>query len=141
MSFECEYIFKVLHKADKLQLALWYEHPVAERDAILVVRLYDTAGKSVASNDALLHTDDVPKPYLFIPAQARPGLHRVGTLSATQRVSTVKVAALRWPTLEPLNRDAFPKSYITIERTVLDVAPNERVRTNMILGRPTGSSK
>jgi hypothetical protein len=141
MSSECEYVFKVAHKTDDFQLALWYEQPVAERTAILVVRLYDAAGKSVPSGDSLLNTEDVPRPYLFIPAQSEPGLHCVGTIAGTQRVTTVKVAALEWPTLEPLRMELFPKSYITMERSALDATPGERVRTNMIPGRPNGTSK
>ena len=141
MSSECEYVFKVAHKADELQLALWYGQPVAERTAILVVRLYDASGQTVASNDTLLNSDDVPKPYLFIPAHSEPGLHRVGTITASQRIVTVKVEALEWPNLEPIKMDSFPKSYITMERSALHAAPGERVRTNIIPGRPNGSSK
>lgn len=140
MNSECQYVFKVAHQASELQLALWYGQPVTERDAILTVRLFDAAGNRVAGN-GLLHSDAVPRPYLFIPGQSQPGLHRVGTIAATQGVSTVKVAALDWPTLEPLNIDWFPKSYIAFERSALDAAPGERVRTNIIPGRPIGSSK
>jgi hypothetical protein len=141
MRSECEYVFKVAHSADELQLALWYGQNVAERTAILVVRLFDAAGKKIASDESLLNTDDVPKPYLFIPAQSEPGLHRVGTIAATQGVTTVKVAALEWPTLEPINEESFPKAYITIERSALEAAHGERVRTNIIPGRPNGFSK
>lgn len=141
MSSECEYVFKVAHKSDEFQLAMWYGQPVAERTAILVVRLYDAAGKSVPGGDSLLSTDDVPRPYLFIPAKSEPGLHRVGTIAASQRVATVKVAALEWPSLEPLGMDSFPKSYITMERSAIEAAPGERVRTNIIPGRANGSSK
>ena len=141
MRSKCEYVFKVPHQADELQLALRYGQNVAERTAILVVRLFDAAGKVVASNETLLNTDDVPKPYLFIPAQSEPGLHRAGTIAVTESVTTVKVAALEWPTLEPISEDSFPKAYIIMERSALEAAHGERVRTNIIPGRPNGFSK
>lgn len=141
MRSECEYVFKVAHKADELQLALWYGQDVAERTAVLVVRLFDAAGKRVASDETLLNTDDVSKPYLFIPAQSGPGLHHVGTIAATESVTTVKVAALEWPSFEPLAEGSFPKAYITMERSALEATHGERVRTNIIPGRPNGFSK
>lgn len=140
MSSECKYLFKVAHSANELQIALWYGEPISDRAAILTVRLYDAAGKRVA-NSNLLESNAVPKPYLFIPAQSEPGLHRIGAIQPAQIVSTVKVAALAWPTLEPLSMDSFPKSYVALERSALEVAPGERVRTNIIPGRPDGSSK
>lgn len=140
MSSECEYVFKVAHKANEIQLALWYGQPLGDRAAILTVRLYDATGKRVA-NKSLIQSDAVPRPYLFIPAQSESGLHRVGSIMATPSVSTVKVAVLAWPTLEPMSMDSFPKSYITMERSAVDAAHGERVRTNMIPGRPNGSSK
>lgn len=141
MSSVCEYVLKVVRKSAELELALWYAQPVAERSAILAVRLYDASGERITTNDNLIRSASVPRPYIFIPPQTDSGLYRVGTLTETQNVSTVKVSALAWPTLEPLKMDSFPKSFITLERSSLDVAPGERVRTNIIPGRPSGSSK
>lgn len=140
MSSDCEFVFKVAHMTTEIQLAMWYAQPTGDRAAIVVVRLYDAAGKRVASR-SLLESEAVPKPYLFIPAQDETGLHPIGTIAVTQAVSTVKIAALTWPTLEPLSIDTFPKSYLALERSALDVAPGERVKTNIIPGRPNGSSK
>lgn len=141
MSSDCEYVFKIAHNADDLDVLLWYGQPISEGEAILTIRVFDAAGKQLGHDGSLLSSEDVPHPYLPIPAQSEPGLHRVGTISAQQRASTIKVAALAGPTLQAIDTETFPKSFIAIERPFASSEPGEQAKTNIIPGRPSGSSK
>lgn len=141
MSSDCEYVFKIAHNAEDLDVLLWYARPISEGEAILTVRVFDAAGKQLGNNGALLNTEDVPHPYLTIPAQSEPGLHRVGSISAQHRASTIKVAAVAWPSLRAFDVEAFPKSFLAIERPFSASDPSEQTRTNIIPGRASGSSK